>query len=182
VTSFVSPQQEGLIPADETVRWSGTPRSGILFRSTDLFSIPFSLMFTVFAVFWESIVLRSGVVFMVLWGIPFLAVGLYGLVGRFFWDAYARARTQYVVTDRAAYVVQEGFRSSVRRFAGAQLSDLRVERNLSGGGTLRFGPDPAIAWGRTAYSGWSAPVNGFELAGDLDGAYAAVLAAQPSKG
>ena len=37
-------------------------------------------------------------------GLPFVAVGLFRLVGRFFWDAARRRRTRYALTDRRAII------------------------------------------------------------------------------
>jgi hypothetical protein len=104
MTSFVSHlvQQQGLIPADETVRWSGSPAGGILFRRSDAFALPE--------------------------------------------QCCSLRRTRYVVTDRAAYVIVSGIGGDVRRYSGAVLDDVRVERDRSGAGTLRFGPDAAPAW------------------------------------
>jgi hypothetical protein len=185
MTSFVShvAQQQGLIPADETVRWSGAPPAGLLFRRSDFVQIPFSLLWCGFAVFWETSVVRLGApLFMQLWGVPFVIAGVYFVAGRFVWDAYVRARTRYVVTDRAAYVVTGGFRGGTRRIAGDLLCDVSVERNQDGTGTLRFGPAPPPAWRARGMPWDTTPVNGFEAIRDLDAAYAAVLAAQRNGG
>ena len=166
------------VPSDETVRWTGEPPAGLLWRSSDLVLVPFSLMWGGFALFWESMVISAGApLIMKLWGMPFVGVGLYMIVGRFFWDANVRARTRYAVTDRAAYVVVTGFRGSVRRFAGAALGEVRVERKDDGSGTLRFGPDVP---GRGRWYGSQTPLtspNGFEAIRDVDHAYDAVRAA-----
>ena len=63
--------------------------------------IPFSLVWCGFAFFWEFGVISSGApIFMAIFGLPFIAVGLYITVGRFLWKAYIRKRTAYVITNK----------------------------------------------------------------------------------
>jgi hypothetical protein len=165
------------VPADETVRWTGEPPTGLLWRASDWVMLPFSLMWGGFALFWESMVISAGApLVMMLFGVPFVCLGVYLIVGRFFWDANVRARTRYAVTDRAAYIVVDGFRGAVRRYAGSALNDVRVERKDDGSGTLRFGAGALASYGmRTTTS--LLPQNAFESIRDVDHAYDAVRAA-----
>jgi hypothetical protein len=175
MTSFV---RESLpIPADETVRWTGEPPTGFLWRPSDWVLVPFSLMWGGFALFWESMVISAGApLVMMLFGVPFVCVGVYLIAGRFWWDANVRARTRYAVTDRAAYIVVTGFRGAVRRYSGSGLDDVGIERKDDGSGTLRFGPDPRTS--RVAARTTSLVLqNAFESIRDVDHAYDAVRAA-----
>lgn len=164
------------------MRWSGRPPSGLLLRGSDLWFIPFSLLWGGFAIFWESMAVQQiyrGGWFMVAWGLPFVGVGLYMVVGRFFWDAYVRSRTTYAVTDHAAYVVTEGIGGAVRRYTGSVLDDVRIERRSDGSGTLRFGPDQSSGlWNRRNSVPTTTPPNAFEHIPDVEAAYDAVLAAR----
>jgi hypothetical protein len=175
MTSFV---REPLpIPAGETVRWTGEPPTGLLWRSSDLVLVPFSLVWGGFALFWESMVISAGApLVMALFGVPFVVLGAYLIAGRFFWDANVRARTRYAVTDRAAYIVVSGFRGVVRRYAGSALDDVGIERKEDGSGTLRFGPDPRASR-QGPRSASFVPQNAFEAIRDVDRAYDAVRAA-----
>lgn len=50
--------------------------------------------------FAEAAALNGGVILAALWGVPFLAVGLYLAVGRFVVKARKRQKTLYAVTDQ----------------------------------------------------------------------------------
>ena len=94
------------LESGERLLWSGAPPQGLLLRSSDAFLIPFSLMWGGFALFWEATTVKAKApVFFTLWGIPFVLVGLYVMVGRFFVDARQRSRTFYGVTDRRILIV-----------------------------------------------------------------------------
>lgn len=94
--SFATP----LITAGEQILWKGTPGKGHLFLPSDLFMIPFSIIWCGFAFFWEFGVISSGAPFFGLFGLPFICVGLYITVGRFIWKVYIRTKTAYVITNR----------------------------------------------------------------------------------
>ena len=83
----------------EYVQWKGRPGKGKLLSQSDVFMIPFSIFWCGFAFFWEWSVLKSGVDVFALFGIPFICMGIYIVIGRFFHMAWLRRRTYYVVTN-----------------------------------------------------------------------------------
>ena len=121
----------------ETLVWSGRPRQGLLLQPTDAIVIPFTLVWGGFAIFWEYEVVKSHAFWVLqLWGIPFVVLGLYLMVGRFFSDAALRARTYYGVTDKRI-IIAAG--QQVRSYALSDVSRVALSTRADGSGTLTFG-------------------------------------------
>ena len=114
-------QLQQYLRADERLLWHGTPDAGVLFTPEDAFLIPFSILWCGFAIFWESSVIGGNAPFFFrLWGIPFVVIGLYFVVGRFFYKSYRKRRTMYAITTRRAMMVES------RTFADLPLADQPV--------------------------------------------------------
>src|SRR5215813_5940305 len=85
----------------ERLLWSGMPRQGVVFHATDLFLIPFFLVWAGFptaAAFGFITSGRSAGIDLLF--LPFIIIGAYMLVGRFIIDARQRAHTFYGVTNQ----------------------------------------------------------------------------------
>jgi hypothetical protein len=136
--------------ANETLLWQGEPKQGLMLRPSDALFIPFSLLWAGFAVFWETGVLTSGApFFFILWGIPFLFVGAYITVGRFFVDAMVRAKTRYGVTNERILIVAGLFSRTVKSMPLHSFGEVTLQQHASGRGTITFGPSlPFATWYR----------------------------------
>jgi hypothetical protein len=103
--------------------------------------VPFSLLWTGFALFWENMAIRSGAPLLFrLWGIPFLVLGAYITLGRFFVDSYQRSRTFYGLTDQRVLIVSGLLRRQVTSLALTGLNDVTLSERSDGAGTISFGP------------------------------------------
>ena len=131
----------------ERLLWSGKPARGLVLRRSDAVGIPFSILWTAFAIFWESAVLKSnGPLIMKLWGIPFVLVGLYMVVGRFFFDAWQRGRTTYGLTNERVIIVSHSFSRSVKSLNLRTLTDITLDQNSEESGTIVFGVANRSSW------------------------------------
>ena len=123
-------------------------------RAQDAFLIPLSILWCGFAIFWEASVIRSGApFFFMLWGIPFVCVGLFFVFGRFFLDAHSRARTAYGVTSERILILSGLFSQQTKSLHLRTLTDVSLIQRSDGRGTITFGPThymntifPAGAW------------------------------------
>lgn len=132
--------------ARETLLWVGRPPSRILFETSDWFTVPFSIFWAGFSFFWEATVLRSGAPFvMALFGLPFVAIGTYITVGRFFYDAWKRKRTVYGITNERILIAKQGGTTLSLDLRGVDVAI--VEDHADGTGTITFG-DPVMRRGQ----------------------------------
>jgi len=144
-----------LLPG-ERVLWEGRPAGGLILQASDIVAIPFTLLWGGFAVFWNVSVWNAapGVDdwFFKLWGLPFLAVGLYITVGRFIFDMWMRSQLRYAVTDRRVLIMRV-YSSTVRSLDIRSLPMLELEERTDGSGTIRFDSAPSI-WGNRGFESW----------------------------
>jgi hypothetical protein len=140
----------------ERLLWVGAPRQGLKLRSADLLLIPFSLLWGGFAVFWESSVLAipNSPWFMKLWGIPFVLIGLYLIVGRFFVDAKMRKNAIYAVTSQRVLIFSGIFRRETKSLTLRNIPEVSVVSARDGGGTISFGSPPAYSGFAGGIPGW----------------------------
>jgi hypothetical protein len=129
----------------ERLLWSGRPRQGLLLRRGDAILIPATLVPFAFAVFLEAVVVAKGcladggaVAMALLIGSVVVAT-LHLVVGRFFLEAYQRARTFYGVSDRRVLIVFRFYGSRALAFALERVTEIDLKADRGGLGTLTFG-------------------------------------------
>lgn len=141
---------DGLLESGETILWQGRPRGGVIWAdilsAESLFGIPF----TAFALFWTAMAssMSGGdtgpggpiALLFPLFGLPFIVVGVYMLVGRLFWDAYVRRNTWYTLTSAGAFVATQTLgRRSLKRYPYDAMVEPELEDNTPG--TVWFGEE-----------------------------------------
>lgn len=128
------------------------------------FAIPFSLLWGGFVIFWEWGVTHAAnaSLFMEIWGIPFVLVGLHLIFGRFFVDAAQRRRTFYAVTNERILIVSGLWSRATKSLSLRTLEQVDLTAGSSGTGTIAFGPAavPTSVFGlrgRTGGPGFAPP-------------------------
>jgi hypothetical protein len=144
---------------DERLLWAGRPRAGFLFRNSDFLVVPFSLLWGGFAVFWE--VMALGALFakggnvpplafrliFPLFGVPFVIVGLYLILGRFWVDKRQREKTVYGVTNERVLIHSGLFSHRLTSLSVRSLVDITLTENSDGSGSISFGSAyPFATW------------------------------------
>jgi hypothetical protein len=169
------------LSAGEQVLWSGRPRQGIVLRGSDALGIPFSLLWCGFAIFWEHGVITSNApLFFTLWGVPFVLVGLYMVVGRFFFDAQQRARTFYAITPERILIITVMFARKVKSLNLNTLTDISLTESRGGEGDITFGPQNGYPsfFGSSGWPGNPQQAPRFELVSNAKSVYERIRGAQ----
>jgi len=121
----------------ETLVWSGMPKQGLLLRPTDAVVIPTSLLWGGFALYWEYEVVTTHQFWVLqVWGIPFVLIGLFLIVGRFFVDAALRSRSYYGLSDKRILIV---IGDKLQSYPLSDISGIGITSGSDRVGSLVFG-------------------------------------------
>ena len=130
---------EGELLDGEKILWTGQPDPSKIFTAADLFLIPFAL-------FWISMPTMGGVSMLkdgdfsgALFIVPFLLIGSYLLVGRFFYKSWAKRKTYYAVTDRRVIVINGGLKHRIAASFIRDIVAVNSSINKNGEGMVIFG-------------------------------------------
>lgn len=170
----------------ERILWNGKPEWTGYFSAEDVFLIPFSIVWGGFALFWESMVIKTGApIVMAVFGIPFVLIGLYLMIGRFFYKKYKNGKTYYALTNKRALLVNEVGGRTVQSILLKELPGISklYGQQGTGMGTIIFtnipaGLPPAVM--RAAASGMSSKgqIAGFISIKDVDSVYQMLMKAK----
>jgi hypothetical protein len=123
----------------ERVVWVGVPRTGIVFRESDIYVIPATFL-------WMALVLldlvddqmwRGGAINPV--NLIAIGAGLYATIGRFGLDSWLRAGTRYGLTDRRVLILRSRPFKVFTSVELGRLGPMRISEGPNGDGTIWFG-------------------------------------------
>lgn len=101
----VSNEWAPFLDADETILWQGRPETGLRLKPKALTTSAFGVFFLGFALFWTYMAgSAGGSGIFPMFGLPFIAIGLWLVLGTHVYDMYRRARTHYTLTSKRAFI------------------------------------------------------------------------------
>lgn len=137
------------LTGDEYIMWQGKPERGNLITHSDIFTIPFSVLWCAFAIFWVLTAYHSGAPLpFVMFGMIFVFVGCYISFGRFIHTAILRKNTAYVITNKK--IIRKRSKT-IDMLDGKTMPPMFIDIHKNGNGTIRFGHEP-VYYGRSRTS------------------------------
>lgn len=128
-----------LLEQDERLVWTGRPKTGLILRWTDLFLIPFSIIWCGGAIFWVIMASKASIGFAI-FGIPFVLLGLMLVFGRFLVDIKQRENTIYGITEDRIIIRSGIFSKKTNSINLKMLTNLEFTEKSDGSGTIFLGP------------------------------------------
>lgn len=122
-----------LLP-DERLLWCGAPGPGKL-NAYGRVPVLFSIIWMGLSLLWEVVAILSGHIAMILFGLPFMLIGLSVAFGAPLKNAKLRGRIFYAVTDRRL-LVREG--ENIEIFTADMLPPMQIRMNKNGTGSIFF--------------------------------------------
>ncbi len=135
---------------DETIEWLGQPETSVNFNRSDIFLIPFSILwggFALFALFtmvysWfagtRETASTSGYMYGIFVIIFFSIIGVYLIIGRFIYKKWQKRRTYYALTNKRALVLSLSFGRKLQGIYLDRLPAINKSVRHSGIGTINF--------------------------------------------
>jgi hypothetical protein len=79
-----------------------------------------------------------------LWGVPFVLVGLYIIIGRFFFDAKLREGTIYGLTNKRAIIISGLLSKKTTSISLKNIPEVQITKKSDGSGTIILGSSNSL--------------------------------------
>ena len=114
----------GFLDPGETILWQGRPNGNLRFKWGNIAISVFGVFFFGFAVHWTNMAAQTDDFIFPLFGLPFMVIGAYMVVGVHFFDAYKRRKTFYTLTTKRAFIATDVLFKSMKSFPITKETDL----------------------------------------------------------
>jgi hypothetical protein len=121
-----------LLDPDEEILWAGQPDTSVHFSKNDYFLVPLSILVFGLGLMWATTITVFGWIFVV--------VGVYALLGRFYWKVRRKKINYYAITEKRIVRLadKKGKAQPFREIRG-----IRMSPGSRGRGSIRFSDKPA---------------------------------------
>ncbi len=136
---------------DEKILWSGQPEKGLFLTGGDIALFLFGLFWLGITVPFEYFAIESSDLFVMLFLVPFVLIGLYLLFGSFIYKNYKKKRTYYAVTNQRVLILINSFNKKVESKLISQIPVLSKTTNKDGIGTIQFDNTGYMRDGKCSY-------------------------------
>jgi len=116
VTQNSPDEWASFLDPDEHIIWQGRPATGLRLKPRNLIKSPFGIFFLGYAIFWTSNSARTGGTGFLMFGLPFIAAGLWLVFGKHIFDSLRRGRTHYTLTNKRAFIATDLFGRKLQSF------------------------------------------------------------------
>ena len=122
---------EDFFESGESLLWEGAPATGLRFTGKGFVLSFFGIFFLSFSIFWVGMASSMSAagpeaILLPLFGAPFVLVGLWLVVGHWFYDAYKRKRTRYALTNKRALIARTVFGRKMESYPIGKGSQIRL--------------------------------------------------------
>lgn len=132
---------------DEKILWIGQPKQGFVFKSTDLFILPFLSIWIIGIIF---VLLSSDFFpfdgFMTTWLFCAATLVISFLFARVWGDIYKRKKAMYALTNKRAIIKAGIVSQEISSYDLSTLININYNEKGNGSGTITFGDPPINFW------------------------------------
>jgi len=139
VTSSTQTLLQNEMLKDEKILWSGQPKQGFSLTGGDILASLIGLIFFLgIGSFMEYTAIQSFDMFLMIFSLPFILVGLYLIFGSIIYKNYQKKRTYYAVTNQRVIILINSFNKKVESKLMSQIPVLNKTIKKDGSGTIQF--------------------------------------------
>jgi hypothetical protein len=123
---------------DEKILWTGQPKKGFVFSGEDIFWILVGLFFIGAVSFMGYNTDLFFIIFLIIFTLPFVLIGLYLVFGIIIYKNYQKKRTYYAVTNQRIIILINSSNKIVESILINQIPVLKKTVKNDGSGTIQF--------------------------------------------
>jgi hypothetical protein len=136
---------------DEKILWTGQPKKGFVLLGEDIFWILVGLFFIGAVSFMGYNTDLSFIIFLIIFTLPFVLIGLYLVFGIIIYKNYRKNRTYYAVTNQRIIILINSSNKIVESILINQIPVLKKTVKKDGSGTIQFENTGYIGAGKNSY-------------------------------